>query len=63
MTEEKLKRGSDSLDAVRIKTDGWTTIRIESNFSIAAHKINSNMDLKYSLRDCFKCDEKHPAVN
>jgi hypothetical protein len=61
MTKEKAKHSLKSTDAATITMDGG--LQLGTRVTVTANYINSDMELKSSLLDCFKHGEKHTAIN
>jgi hypothetical protein len=59
MTKEKAKHSLESTDAATITMDGG----LQLGTRVTANYINSDMELKSSLLDCFKHGENHTAIN
>ena len=61
--KERVKEEIKSTDSVCITTDGWSSRANESYLSVTAHYLDNKLELKSSLLECFKYDEKHTANN
>lgn len=62
MTKEKVKNRLQSVEAVCITTDCWTSINCESFISLTAHFIEESKMTRVLL-DCRVYGESHTAVN
>lgn len=62
-TAEVVREELNDASAVAITTDGWTSITNQSYFSLTAHFIDDQCNLKSYLLDCFEYEERHTAEN
>ena len=63
ITKGKIMQQLEKAEAVTISTDGWTSINNDCYLSVTAHYLGEDMEMKSSLLECFKYDDKHTAEN